>query len=98
EIVMNILVFTNHYPFKDRDSTATRAVHYFTKEWVKQGHRVVVVHNYIKLVNVFNVRNKKRDYDSYNIDGVEVLYCPINRYIPKSDYIFKSDVKHVKGN
>ncbi|MGD9677341.1 MAG: glycosyltransferase [Vulcanibacillus sp.] len=93
---MNILVFTIHYPLKNVDSTATKAVHYFTKEWIKQGHRVVVVHNHIKLIDYFNANKKKKNIDSYTIDGVEVLYCPINRYIPKFDYILKSDVRKVK--
>jgi glycosyltransferase involved in cell wall biosynthesis len=92
---MNILVFTNHYPLKDRESTATKAVHYFTKEWIKQGHSVIVVYNHIELMAFFKMKNKDRVTESYILDGVKVLYCPVNRYIPKSDYIFKYEVRKV---
>lgn len=93
---MNILVFTNHYPFKYKDSTATKVVHHYTKEWVKQGNRVIVVHNHIELVSNFSKSNI-RISDSYTIEGVEVLYCPINRYIPKSKHIFNSEINKVKN-
>ncbi len=92
---MNILVFTIHYPFKDVDSTTTKAVHYFTKEWIKQGHRVVVVHNHVTL-SYLNKNINNREIDSYILDGVEVLYCPVNRYFPKSDHIFSGDIRKAK--
>lgn len=41
---MNILVLTPIYPSADQPRQATPVVHYFTKEWVKAGHRVIVVH------------------------------------------------------
>lgn len=43
---MNILVLTSEYPYKkDSNSDRTKVVGYFTKEWVKQGHKVVVIVN-----------------------------------------------------
>ncbi|QQK80448.1 glycosyltransferase [Salicibibacter cibi] len=44
---MNILVLTSVYPQPDdpNNSGVTPVVHYFAKEWVKQGHNVLVVHN-----------------------------------------------------
>ena len=41
--VKNILVLTSIYPADDIPKGWTPVVHYFTKEWVKQGHRVLVV-------------------------------------------------------
>ena len=43
---MNILVITQLYPEPDDvgDNKPTRTVEYFAKEWVKQGHRVIVAH------------------------------------------------------
>lgn len=42
-----ILVLTTIYPAPDIDITNnTSVVHYFAREWVKQGHDVIVVHNY----------------------------------------------------
>lgn len=41
---MNILVLTNIYPAPDLEKENTPVVHYFTREWVKMGHNVQVVH------------------------------------------------------
>lgn len=42
---MNILLLTSNYPADDVPKDLTSVVHYFTKEWVLMGHRVIVVHN-----------------------------------------------------
>jgi len=44
---MRILVLTSIYPQPDDDKTAgvTPVVHYFAKEWARQGHEVIVIHN-----------------------------------------------------
>ena len=44
---MRILVLTSIYPQPDDDKTAgvTPVVHYFAKEWARQGHEVMVIHN-----------------------------------------------------
>lgn len=41
---MNILVVTRIYPSTYSAPNATPLVHYFTRQWVKQGHQVYVVH------------------------------------------------------
>lgn len=41
----NILVLTNIYPADDTAYVSTSVVHYFTKEWVKMGYNVRVIHN-----------------------------------------------------
>ena len=40
----NILLLTNIYPTNDKSYTGTSVCHYFTKEWVKSGYNVKVVH------------------------------------------------------
>lgn len=40
----NILLLTNIYPTNDKSYTGTPVCHYFTKEWVKSGYNVRVVH------------------------------------------------------
>ncbi|MCQ2062844.1 MAG: glycosyltransferase [Fibrobacter sp.] len=42
-----VLLLSTIYPAKDiKISNNTSVVHYFAMEWVKQGHEVLVVHNY----------------------------------------------------
>lgn len=51
---MKILLLTPIYPNK-KDKTDTPVVHYFAKEWVKQGHEVVVIHcvaNFYKIIYI----------------------------------------------
>lgn len=40
---MNILIISHVYPGGGTPETYTPVVHYFTREWVKMGHRVIVV-------------------------------------------------------
>lgn len=42
--IHNILVLTSIYPASDIGKENTPVVHYFTKEWIKLGYNVVVVH------------------------------------------------------
>ena len=43
---MNILLLTSVYPSpSDKNGTVTKVVQYFANEWVKMGHKVIVVHN-----------------------------------------------------
>lgn len=49
----SILVLTNLYPAQDLEKENTPIVHYFTKEWVKMGYDVRVVHypaNFPKII------------------------------------------------
>lgn len=51
--IKNILVLTPLYPADDLPKEFTPVVHYFTKQWVKEGYNVVVIHypyNFPKLV------------------------------------------------
>jgi glycosyltransferase involved in cell wall biosynthesis len=42
---MKILVLTSIYPNSESTLGTTPVVHYFCQEWVKQGHKVVVIHS-----------------------------------------------------
>ena len=52
---MNILIVTGIYPREDAEekSSATKVVHYFAKDWIKMGHRVVVIHTPNRLFSAF---------------------------------------------
>jgi len=43
----NILLLTSVYPANDLPKDHTPVVHYFAKEWVKQGYNVMVIHNIV---------------------------------------------------
>lgn len=50
-----ILVLSSIYPAPDiKIANNTNVVHYFAKEWVKQGHEVLVVHNYPVYMRLFH--------------------------------------------
>lgn len=42
---MNILILTSIYPAADLPATYTPVVHYFVREWQREGHKVRVIHN-----------------------------------------------------
>lgn len=50
---MKILVLTSIYPNNDSTKGTTPVVHHFCKEWVRQGHEVVVIHNDNKYLLIF---------------------------------------------
>jgi glycosyltransferase involved in cell wall biosynthesis len=52
---MKILVLTSIYPNAESTKGTTPVVHYFCQEWVKQGHKVVVIHNDNKYLLFFYI-------------------------------------------
>lgn len=57
---MNILVLASEYPYsKDRNPDRTKVVGYFAKEWIKQGHRVVVIVNSSRFPSIYYVVGSK---------------------------------------
>ncbi len=48
-----ILLLTSIYPSSDSTKGTTPVVHHFCKQWVKQGHQVVVIHNDNKYLLIF---------------------------------------------
>jgi glycosyltransferase involved in cell wall biosynthesis len=49
---MKILVLTTEYPFPET-KIETPVVHFFTKEWIKMGHKVIVIRNKTIFPHVF---------------------------------------------
>ena len=48
-----VLVVTPVYPADDIPKTDTPVVHYFTREWVKMGYEVKVIHCVTNFPNIF---------------------------------------------
>lgn len=93
---MNIVIVTSYYPNSDGSSYGTKAIHNFTKEWVKQGHKVVVLFNTYqatRLLKPFVKKNYIKKYEEYSIEGVSVIHNVFTRYIPKSNFIFPSIIR-----
>lgn len=61
---MKILLLSTIYPAPDLNIVNnTNVVHYFAKEWVKQGHEVLVIHNYPIYLRLFHwVASKAEKY------------------------------------
>lgn len=82
----NILVLTNIYPADDTAYVSTSVVHYFTKEWVKMGYNVRVIHNngiYLRIFYWFAA------FFRYFISTRSGFIVPIKRF--KQDHIFTLD-------
>lgn len=92
---MNIVLMTHLYKLDVNNhlNEDTCAIHYFAKEWIKQGHRVNVIHtydfNFTNMLRRFKTQNDIR----YTIDGVEVFFTTHHRYIPKSTKYFPFQIK-----
>ena len=60
---MNVLILTCLYPAHDLEKENTPVVHYFTRQWIKLGHNVRVIHyptNFPKVYMLFGKLFKKR--------------------------------------
>lgn len=69
---MNILILTSVYPQADdeKNSGVTPVVKYFAKEWVKAGHKVIVVHNpgiYPSFINILPIKIQKKINSKFGI-------------------------------
>ena len=85
-ITLKILVLTSEYP-PEGDSLA---VHYFTKEWVKEAQDVHVFFDCERLVfplckfaSQKEKRNPAGKKERYELDGVKVIKVPLRRITPK---------------
>lgn len=85
---MDILLISTLYPEPKKYGLMndTKAVHYFAREWVKMGHRVLVFHPY---------RNPLHKFISYrcgikftNIDGVNIAFGQNQLLIPHKNVPF----------
>ena len=92
-----ILLLTPIYPSPDKKQKGTPVVHYFAKEWVKQGHQVVVCHypaNFPVILRFMAkpilkiLESKCSDYITVDyIDRKDFIYENVNVYrIPLKKY------------
>lgn len=83
---MNILVISSIYPEPCNYGITedTKVVHYFTKYWAIQGHRVIVIHPYYNAVkNIRHFTSKYARHISHTvIDGVDVIFGECQLLIP----------------
>lgn len=86
---MKILVLTSIYVGEDISKEFTPVVHYFTKEWVKMGHEVIVIHNVAYYPKVFYLISF---FFSKLISSITGTYIPKKRLSHVKDY-FVDDVK-----
>lgn len=81
---MNILMISPIYPGPEVDKTSTKVVHYFTKEWVRQGENVQVISIPSYFPKVFyNVPQWVRP----KLENKFNLVIPANRNKAKESYI-----------
>ena len=73
---MNILVITTFYPHPERNDLLrdTSAIHYIAREWVRQGHRVTVLHCYGHYFRELIKEFGRHDFRRYG----KVQECPDN--------------------
>lgn len=99
---MNILILSKIYPADDLSNAETPVVHYFAKEWVKQGHNVRVIVNYpifprlyysvLKYFEIIlnsllgSVLPRFCIKRKYQLDNVHVYRIPIKKYIPHGSF------------
>lgn len=90
---MRILLITPLYPGYPGQPKAevTYALHYFSKEWVQNGHdvRVGVLWRYypgpFSLIPRAGRRRRYSRREVFELDGVRILRCPLIKY-PRYDY------------
>ena len=67
---MNILILTNIYPGPGMEKDNTPVVHYFTREWVNQGHNVRVIHYPANFRQKYNKSLYNSETMVYNIKQI----------------------------
>lgn len=103
---MNILILSKIYPAEDLSNAETPVVHYFAKEWAKQGHNVKVIVNYptfpktfYTITNYFeNILNsflgsvppRYCTQKKYQLDNIDIYRIPLKKYIPHGNFSKKA--------
>jgi len=90
--VKNILLLTTIYPAPDL-KYGTPAIHYFTKEWVKMGYNVKVIHHQVVYPSIFYLLAKLFRDKIASLTGAIV-----NTYKEKEDKSFVLDGVKVHRN
>ncbi len=97
---MNILVVTQIYPSKFSVPNATPLVHYFTRQWVKQGHRVQVIHLCSKYPQLYYWLGKHFNKFLSSKFGIAIAnqspwsYCEENEGVKVSHFTTKKYIPH----
>lgn len=86
---MNILVFTTIYPIAGTKSGFTPIVKYFCEDWVKLGHRVVVISSTTRFPYLYYVLPKFVD----NIIENKVGFNVPNTFSRKKKYVIENGVE-----
>jgi len=84
---MKIVLITNLYrAYEDQlSSENTQVVHFFAREWARQGHNVEVFVIWLYYLTIFNFSTearKRRRYsfkESFTLDGVKVTRIPLQK-------------------
>lgn len=78
----NILLITNIYPNNDSNYSGTSVCHYFTREWVKLGYNIKVIHLHSTLPILFNFLPSKF-YNYYRAKTGSLIYRKPIRVVQK---------------
>ena len=66
--IMNLLILTSVYPQPD-ELASTPTVEYYCKEWSKQGHRIIVIHNSTRFIRLlYHIPKSICDYAASKLD------------------------------
>lgn len=82
---MKILLLTSIYPEPEdyKVPADTLAIHYFSKEFVRQGHEVVVCHLYSNPISrLGKMRHQHGSVLENTLDGVHVCFSSLQIYVP----------------
>lgn len=78
---MNIVIITTHYPTPDPGCKLSPADHYYAREWIRQGHNVLVFHISASLLRGSNCGI----FHQYYIENVKVYQSNNLRLIPRQN-------------
>lgn len=101
---MQVLLVTSLYPGYENQprSEVTYALHYFAREWVRQGHtvRVAAIWRYYPgVLKYFRGMEKRAKYaypEEFELEGVRILRCPIKKF-PRLNYPDRRVAKAAQG-
>ena len=93
---MNIVLLTGLYPsplIQDWEKQSTKADHYYALEWIKAGHKAIVlnIESELFLRKGCFIRSERREFE-----GVSVCYICCPRFIPHSQRVFRGTAKRVE--
>src|SRR5690554_4105006 len=92
---MKILLLTTLYPEKNRPDLRkdTRAIHYFTRQWTKDGHEIIVVHIYLNPIRDLFHHKKRTDISLSQYEGVKVILIEKQLLYPHTRKLLKFQQK-----